>query len=244
MAEDFSSTPSARSAFQSTQWSLVLRAGSTASDESRRALDELCRAYWYPLYAYVRRRGYSQHDALDLTQGFFTYQLENSGIATVHPERGRFRAFLLASLKNFIRNHWRHASAEKRGGKVQTFSIDDDSFEQKYQAQLARDNDPEEQFDRDWVESLLIEKLRADYERAQHAELFEALHPYLIADGDRLPQAVIAEKLCLSISAVKMSVHRIRAQYAKQVRSEIANTLHNPEDVEDELNRLIAIVRH
>lgn len=237
--------PNSKSAFQSTRWSVVLSAKDVQSEESKEALEQLCRTYWYPLYAFVRRRGVDADEAMDITQGFFAQLLEKSGIDKVHPDRGRFRAFMLASIKNFLRNDWRSKKTLRRGGNVRIMSLNDVDFERRYQSQLGV-VDAECQFDRDWVESLLkrvMERLRSDYECAGRTDLFELLRPYLVADGDRLPQREISDKTGLGKSAVKMSIHRMRKQYAKYIRAEISETLDSPDDVEDELTRLIALVR-
>ena len=232
-------------AFQSTRWSLILKVKDQHSNESREALEQLCQTYWYPLYAYVRRRVIDAHEAMDITQGFFTHLLEKSGIDSVNPDRGRFRAFMLASVKNFLRNDWRSKNTQRRGGDVQIYSLHEEDFEQRFQSQTS-DTEPDCQFERDWVASLLrrvMERLRSDYEAAGRTDLFELLHPYLVANSDRMPQAEISEKTGLGKSAVKMSIHRMRKQYARYVREEISETLDSPEDVEDELTKLIALVR-
>ena len=222
-----------------------MRAGAD-EDASGSAFQLLYQTYWYPLYAYVRRRGNAHPDAMDLTQGFFTQLLENRGIAKVHPERGRFRAFLLASLKNYICNEWRNQNTQRRGGEWRAISINSTDFERRFQEQLADHESPERQFDRNWVESLLrqvLERLQADYEQAGRAELYTALHQYLVLNDDRIPQAEIAKQLGLSIPAVRMSVYRIRKQYGQLLREAIAHTVDSPEDVEDELNKLIGLMR-
>ena len=234
--------------FQSTQWSVVLRAGDvSASEEARAAMEQLCQTYWYPLYAYVRHRGCDPEDAQDVTQGFFTQLLSHSALISVDPEKGRFRAFLLASIKNYLRNFWRDANTVRRGGRVRHASIHDPECERRFQRQLSNELTAEVQFERDWAEALLqraVARLRDDYAAADRIELFEVLQSFLVASGDQLPQAEIAEQFGLSLSAVKMSVHRMRKQYAGRVREEIASTLASPDDVDDELQKLIALVRH
>ena len=234
------------SQFKSTQWSVILRIAESGDEAVAEALDQLCRAYWYPLYAYVRRRGLNAEDAMDVTQGFFSHLLASSSISDVHPDKGRFRAFLLASIKNYLNNHWRKQQAQCRGGDARTISINDEEFEKRYQDRLAVDDDPERQFDRDWVEALLsrvLSGLRHDYQVAGREELYTALHPFLTADQERLPLASLSEQLGLGLSATKMSIHRIRKQYAERVRQEVAATLENTEDVEDELSKMISLVR-
>lgn len=232
--------------FKTTQWSVVLQAGDHSPEESQAAIDLLCRTYWFPLYAYARRRGYGAHDAHDLVQGFFVQMLANGGMGKVDQDKGRFRAFLLASLRNFMRNTWRNSKTERRGGKVNTWSIDQENVEAHFRSQLAHECTPESQFDRDWVNALLkrvLENLRTEYEQANRTEVFDAVQPFLVASGDRLPQAEIAEQLGMSIPAVKMSVHRMRNRYAALLRSEVAATLNSSDGVEDELKWLISVMR-
>ncbi|QDV42816.1 RNA polymerase sigma factor [Stieleria neptunia] len=234
------------SQFKSTQWSVILRVAESGDEAAAEALDQMCRTYWYPLYAYVRRRGLTPDDALDVTQGFFAQLLASSGIRDVHPEKGRFRAFLLASIKNYLRNHWRQQQTQRRGGGTRTISIQDEEFEKRYQGRLAIEDDPERQFERDWVEELLnrvLSGLRHDYQVAGREELYRVLYPFLTADEKRLPLASLAEQLGLSLSATKMSIHRIRKEYAERVRHEVAATLDNPDDVEGELSKMISLVR-
>jgi RNA polymerase sigma-70 factor (ECF subfamily) len=231
--------------FKSTCWGLVLTA-SSATDETAAALQQLCEIYWYPLYAYARRCGHSQHDAMDLTQGFFTQLLENRGLASVQPEKGRFRSFLLASLKNYIRNDYRDRKAQKRGGLVKVCSLSEHDLEGAYQSRVASHDTAETLFDREWAEAMLIRVIglmRDQYAAAGRAKLFESLHPFLVADEERLPQARIAAELGLSVPAVKMSIRRMRDLYGKLLRDEVARTLGSYEDVDDELNRMIRKIR-
>lgn len=233
----------ARDVFESTRWSLVLCAGQAANGQAdaaqaQAALEELCRTYWYPLYAFARRRGERLEDAKDVTQGFFAQLLENQGLASLSPEKGRFRAFLLASFKNYLANSRRSRGALRRGGDVAVLSIDHHDFEQQYQRSLAIDCTPEALYDRCWAEALLgrvLELLRQDYMKAGREELFNALQPYL-AGG--MPRQELADRLGMQPAAVAMSMHRMRRRYAEIFRREIANTLQDPGEVEDELNRL------
>lgn len=227
--------------FESTHWSVVLRARDE-DEEAREALEQLCHSYWYPLYAFARRSGKSPDDAADVTQGFFAQLIEKQGLSKIAPEKGRFRTFLLASLKNFIRNDWRHNATLKRGGGVSTYSLSNQDMESRYQDYAVDSSTAEDEFERDWVESLLaavIARLRSDYEKAGRIELFNALNAYLVADETRLPQSDLAAQLGLSVPAVKMSIYRMRKRYAELVRAEIAATVSSPEDIDDELNRLI-----
>ena len=237
-------TSEGRRAFESTRWSVVLLAGQSEL-ESRDALTQLFEMYWYPIYSFVRSKHSEHHDAMDLTQGFFTHLLETNGLATVHPDKGRFRSFLLASVKNYMANQWRKDNAARRGGGLRQFSIDDAAYEHQYQRQLSMSGTPEEQYERNWISTLLsrvVERLRDDYVRADKEELFNAIQPWLVTTADRLPQNDIAEQLDMSLGAVAMSIHRLRRRYAELVREEVAHTVADPEDVEDELTRMLALL--
>jgi RNA polymerase sigma-70 factor (ECF subfamily) len=237
--------PSARqspAAFQTTQWSVVLRAGTVLTDDSRNALEQLCRTYWYPLYAYARRRGESREDAMDLIQGFFASLLEQASLDSVTPEKGRFRAFLLAALKNYMNNERRQQNAQKRGGNVQIWSIHQDNFEDLYRDRLSDDCTPETLFDRCWVDTLLtnvIKQLESDYQQAGRSDVFQAIRPY-IAGG--LPRNEVAQQLNMSPEAVAMSLHRMRKRYGEILRSLIVDTVNDPDDVQNEFARLMEIV--
>ena len=176
----------------------MLLASDEYADHSRHALSQLCESYWYPLYAYVRRRECSHHDAMDLTQEFFVHLIANNGLASVHPEKGRFRAFLLASIRNFMASQWRKKKAIRRGGDILMFTVDDEQFEQQYQRQLATDLSAEDLFERNWIESLLakvMSQLRDDYNKAGKSKLFDVIYPWLVANEEKMPQANIGEQL-------------------------------------------------
>ena len=232
--------------FRTTRWSLILHAGDVRSGEAAEAVKHLCETYWYPLYAYVRRRGIDADRASDITQGFFAQFLSGSNIQNAHPDKGRLRAFLLASIKNYLKNEWRDENSQRRGGIARVISIDDEEFERRFQDRLAVESDAERQFEKEWVEALLgrvLRDLRHDYEMAGKLELYHALHPFLTASQDRIPLAELAASLGLSLSAVKMSVHRIRKQYAKRVRQEVAATVDSPAEVDGELAKMIAVLQ-
>lgn len=184
----------------------------------------------------------SADDAADITQGFFVHLFEKHGLTKIDPEKGRFRTFLLASLKNFMRNQWRSNATLKRGGGTSTFSLSDQEMEGRYQDQAVDHVTPDAEFERAWVESLLaavMARLRDDYEKAGRGELFEALNAYLVANEERIPQAELAAKVGLTVPALKMSIHRMRKRYAEIVRAEIAATVSSADDIDDELSRLI-----
>lgn len=207
-------------------------------------MEQLCSAYWFPLYAFVRRRGQSRDDAMDLIQGFFTHVVEKDAFAALSPDKGRFRAFLLASLKNFMSKRWRQANAARRGGDVALLSIDRDDFEKQYCETLSDKATADVLYDRCWVETLLssvLQELEAGYRRADRMEIYHAIQPYL-AGG--LPRDRVAQDLQMSPAAVGMSLHRMRKRYGDLLRKFVADTVVDPSEVEDELARLMEIVAH
>jgi RNA polymerase sigma-70 factor (ECF subfamily) len=234
----------AKARFATTQWSLVLRAGGGDAD-TRQALTDLFNAYWYPLYAFCRRQGNADHDAMDLTQGFFTHLLSANALESVSPEKGRFRSFLLASFKNFMANQRRAAATLRRGGTVTTHSLSAEDFQTRYASEPADGETPELLFQRSWVEALLKrvrDRLEEDYSRAGKSELFGLLEPHLTERGEAVPRPEISRRLSLSSAAVAMSIHRMRRRYGELLRQEVASTLDDPADVEDELRALMSVV--
>ena len=234
-----------QSRFLTTHWSVVLRAGGSDDDETRRALAELVETYWYPLYAFSRRKGNKDHDAMDLTQGFFAHLLSHDAMESVAPSKGRFRSFLLAAFKNFMANERRAAATIRRGGAVKTFSLTDVDFRKRYDCEPANEESPDQLYERSWVESLLQRvrhRLADEYQRADKANLFELLEPHLTHRGEALPRAEICKKMNLSAAALAMSLHRMRRRYGELLREEVAVTAGNADDVEDELQVLMSIV--
>lgn len=225
----------------------MLRAGADPSEETRQALTELTYSYWYPLYAFARRQGHGDHDALDLTQGFFVHLLDGNALGTVSPDKGRFRSFLLASFKNFMANQRRAEETIRRGGAVTTFSLTADDFGTRFDREPVHNETPELCFQRSWVEALLLKvrsRLAEDYQQAGKAILFKLLEPHLTQLGDAVPRAEVARQLNLSSAAVAMSIHRMRRRYGELLRQEVAATVDDPAEVEDELRTLMAIVSH
>jgi DNA-directed RNA polymerase specialized sigma24 family protein len=225
--------------FQTTRWSLVLRAGGQDVPAARLALESLCKQAWYPLYGYVRRRGYGPEDAQDLVQGFFARLFESGDLANVSPSRGRLRSFLLAALKHHVANHRRGTQALKRGGGVQVVSIDLEDAEGRLSAEPADLETPDRAFDRRWAQALLervLGTLGDEFRAAGRRELFLALQPSL---GGETPNLIaVAEHLGMTHGAVKVAAHRLRRRYGELLRREIAQTLDRPEDVEDEIQNL------
>lgn len=227
--------------FVTTQWTAVLTAGRSDSTHAQAALEQLCRAYWHPLYAFVRRQGHDEHDAQDLTQEFFVRLLEKHYLGEVEREKGRFRSFLLAAMKHFLANEWHRANAQKRGGGQKFVPLDAEDAETRYGVDPAHLESPDRLFERRWALTLLdlvLARLRAEHEAAGKAELFDALKGCLTGDRAELPYAELGSKLGLSEGAVKVAVHRLRQRYRGLLRAEVAHTVASEQDVEDELRHL------
>jgi DNA-directed RNA polymerase specialized sigma24 family protein len=228
--------------FPTTRWGRVVTAGGDPAGAGE-ALSELCRAYWYPLYAFIRRRGSGPHEAADLTQAYFAGLLERGALARADPLKGRFRSFLRADCAFFLADQADRARALKRGGGVAPLSIDARDAEGRYRVEPADEATPERSFDRDWAHALLARALEAvadEHRDPPRAALFEALK-VVLTDGPRAaPHARIASELGLSVAAVESAARRLRRQFAQAVRSEIASTLDDPSptDVEDEIRAL------
>jgi RNA polymerase sigma-70 factor (ECF subfamily) len=227
--------------FRTTHWSLVLRAGAESAPDSHAALESLCRAYWYPIYVYVRRLGHGPAEAEDLTQEFFARLLRLKSFGDVAPHKGKFRTFLLASLKHFLSDARDAARAAKRGGGVPVLSLEQFAAEERYRLEPATDAAPDVLFDRRWMLALLeraFNGLRDEYAAAGRARQFEVLKEFLqnpTADGD---YDRVATALGLSSGAVAVAVHRLRQRYRDRVRTEIAQTVNSPEELADELRQL------
>lgn len=230
--------------FRSTHWSVVLAAGRAGAPAAQEALEQLCRTYWYPLYAYVRRRGNPPEEAKDLTQGFFADLLERHDLASVAPEQGRFRSFLLTALNHYLANQWDRTRARKRGGGKAALSLDDEVAEDRYRLESADLTTPEILYERRWAQTLLeqaIESLRIEYTRAEKGGVFEELRGFL-ADPKAASRAEIAARHGIGLNAVDVAIHRLRRRYGELVREEIARTVSRPEDIEEEIRALIGAV--
>jgi RNA polymerase sigma factor (sigma-70 family) len=229
--------------FVTTRWTVVVHAGRKSSPQSERALSELCHTYWFPLYAYVRRKGHSKEDAEDLTQAFFTRFLEKNYLEGLSAERGKFRAFLLASLKHFLANEWDKSQRQKRGGGAQHLSLDWQSAEEKLQHEPPDTSSPDRIFDREWALALLeqvIVRLREECVMEGKAQLFEQAKGYLMVGEQAIPYVAAAKTLNLDEGAVRVAVHRLRKRYRELLREEIAGTLSDTAQVQEELQSLQA----
>ncbi|MBM3758186.1 MAG: sigma-70 family RNA polymerase sigma factor [Acidobacteria bacterium] len=231
------------SRFPTTRWTLVVAAGDPRPAEARSALIALCENYWYPLYAYLRRRGYAADQAQDLTQEFFVRVLEGKYLNRADRERGRFRSFLLTSLKSFVADERDRQQAHKRGGGA-VVSLELSSGEARYQCEPAHDETPERIFERRWALSVLdrvVEKLREQFVRHGRPEHFERLKVFLLGRSDA-PYEELARELHTSEGALKVAIQRLRKRYRELFRKEIADTVTDPAEVESELRFLAAVL--
>src|SRR5438093_9169077 len=243
-SESNSTRPDAGS-FATTHWSVVLLAGQAESPHGAEALEKLCRTYWYPLYVYVRRQGNSPEDAQDLTQIFFSRLLEKNCFAKADRERGKFRTFLLGSLKNFLVNEWKRAGRLKRGGDLTFLSFDANAAEERYAGEQIDETNPANDFERQWAVTLIEQvftTLRREYASADKAQLFEALKVFIWGDKAPGSYAEIGRQLNLTEGTVKVAVHRLRQRFRELLRAEVAHTVARPEDIDGELRHLIAVV--
>jgi RNA polymerase sigma-70 factor (ECF subfamily) len=229
--------------FATTHWSIIQQARGSDAEYARQALEKLIAAYWYPLYAFARKKGHSDHDAMDLTQGYFAFLLSSGGFDNVSPERGQFRSFLLASFTNFISNQRRAANAQRRSSANATFSLSAPDFKTRYDLEPATDQTPELLFQRSWVESLLNlvrTRLAGEYEAAGKTEIFALLEPHMAHAVDALPREQISRQLKISAAALSMSLHRMRRRYGELLREEIAATVDDPTEIDAELKDLMS----
>ena len=236
-------TRAGQRSFAATRWTVVAAAGRNESLQADQALEQLCQIYWYPLYAYVRRCGYESHEAEDLTQEFFARLLAKNYLADADREKGRFRSFLLVSLKHFLANEWDRKNAQKRGGRHPHISLDAHAAETRYRTEPVHELSADKVLDREWAVTLLEQVLRrldAEYASAGKAGQFNQFKPYLTAGRDSIPYAVVAAKLGTTEGAVKVTVHRMRRRYRKLLREEIAHTVASPAEIDAEIRHLFA----
>lgn len=229
--------------FVTTRWTVVLAAGRKSSPQSDRALAELCEHYWYPLYAYVRRRCRSREDAEDLTQAFFAKFLGKNYLEGLNAERGKFRAFLLASLKHFLANEWDKLGRQKRGGSVPHLSLDWKHADERFQVEAVDPASPDRLFDREWALALLekvIHRLRSECIAGNREALFEQTRGFLMVGEDAIPYGEAARRLGVEEGALRVAVHRLRKRYRELLRAEIGETVTDPRQVREELRSLQA----
>ena len=233
--------------FNTTHWSVVLQAGAGASDEAHAALEKLCQAYWNPLFEYVRQQGHSVEDAQDLTQDFFARLLKKDYLRLADRNRGRFRTFLLSSLKHFLINEWKQANRQKRGGDgLKRLWLSDHLVGQHSTDDLATVQPSDTLFDRGWAAILMdrsMAALRVQFDQPGKRELFERLKVFVWGDKSTLSYAMMAEQLGMTEDAVKVAVHRMRQRYGELLRAEVAQTVTTAAEVEQELRYLSSVVR-
>jgi DNA-directed RNA polymerase specialized sigma24 family protein len=226
--------------FMTTRWSLV-RSAARGDEEARRSLNELCVAYWYPLYAFVRRKGHHASEAEDLTQGFFSNLLSGPGLGIANQERGRFRTFLLSALGNYMVNEWHRDQAQKRGAGQPTLSIDWQAAENRYGLEPATDLSPEKLFERSWALSVLdrsMLRVEEDFSKRGRGDLFEALKARITPYSGEQGMSELATKFEMTEGTLRVALHSLRGKFRDALRSEVGETLDSAEEVEDELRGL------
>lgn len=231
--------------FPRTHWSVVLSAGHGDDTRAHEALTRLCQTYWYPLYAFVRRNGRSPEDAQDLTQGFFAHLLEHHALAKVDPTKGKFRTFLLASLRHFLANEWDRAQTQKRGGGHPLVSLDTTLAETRFGAEAAAQESPDRAYERNWALTLMeqvLTRLRAEQAKLGKGTQFERLRDNLMADPAAPCYADLGAQLGMSGDALKTAVSRLRCRYRELLREEIAHTVSRPAEVEEEIQHLFVVL--
>jgi RNA polymerase sigma-70 factor (ECF subfamily) len=235
--------PTGGSDFATTHWSIVVAAQDAEAPQARDALAALCRSYWYPLYAYIRRQGHSVEQAQDLTQEFFTRFLEKDYLRSVDPAKGKFRSFLLACCKHFLANERDRAAAAKRGGGRAALSLDFGAAERRYRLEPAHIQTAERLYERRWALTLLdqvLDRLHDEMSREHKAKLFEVLKPCLTAENAARSYQEVAAELGMTEGAVKVAVHRLRRRYREMLQEEVGRTLKEPGLIEEELRDLFA----
>jgi RNA polymerase sigma-70 factor (ECF subfamily) len=232
-----------RDIFVTTRWTVVVAAGHSSTPSADVALEELCGTYWFPLYAYVRRHGYSREDAEDLTQSFFARFLQKNYLEKLSAEHGRFRAFLIASLKHFLANEWDRSHRLKRGGGIANLSLDWQDADARYHIDPADDLSPDKIYDRAWAVTLLervISRLRDENAAEGKAIVFDRLKPFLTVGRNEVPYAQAAAELSMTEGAIRVAVHRLRRRYRELLRDEIGQTLSDPAQVDEEIRTLFS----
>jgi RNA polymerase sigma-70 factor (ECF subfamily) len=232
--------------FKSTHWTVVLEAARQDSASGQAALGSLYKTYWGPIYTFVRRSGLPAHEAEDLTQDFFARLVEKNWLASITREGGKFRSVLLTALKHFLSHARDYARAQKRGGGIPPVPLDGGNAERRYQVEAVDNVTPETLFERRWALGILegaLERLRLEYERMEKGDLFNELKAFLSGVGRPMAHSEIAARHDISVNAVGVAIHRMRRRFGELVRTQVARTVSDPAELEDELRHLIAILR-
>jgi len=238
-SEQPSESPRQPGVFATTHWSVVVRAGDSHSPEATSAMERLCQTYWYPLYVFVRRKGHGHEDASDLTQAFFAKFLEKRYLRSVDANLGKFRTFLLTSLTHFLANEWDKSQAQRRGGGGRVLSLDEAAADERYQLEPLDETTPEILFERRWAQTVMtvvLDRLALETDEKR----FEMLKGYLLDDRGAVSYETAALQLGLSMTAITSAIHRMRARFRALLFEEVANTVNQHEDVEQELRHLLA----
>lgn len=239
-------TPGQGGWFATTRWSLVVKASHESDPaQTAAAMQALCESYWLPLYSYVRRRGYASDDAQDLTQEFFARLIEKNSFGAAQQDRGKFRSFLLGSLKNFLADEWDKSRAQKRGGGTVVSSLEFSDGERTYSLEPANDVTPEQIYERRWALTLLenvLAQLEKEHAACGKGQVYAMLNPCLVGERTAQPYAELAMRLGVAESTVKSMVHRLRGRYRTLLRMEIANTVATPEEIDEELRYLFQVL--
>ncbi|MHA1939955.1 MAG: RNA polymerase sigma factor [Candidatus Thorarchaeota archaeon] len=229
--------------FATTHWSVVLAAGQPDSSRYQQALETLCRTYWFPLYAYLRRQGHDSHQAEEYTQAFFAQMLEKQYLSKVAPKPGKFRSFLLVALKHFLANERDRLKTQKRGGGRPVIPLDRESAENQYAIEPAHHLSADKLFEKSWALTVLdqtMNRLQNEFAGANKQKLFDRLKSYLGGEKASVPYRDVAAELEVSEGTVKVTIHRMRTRYRELLRDEIAQTVNTPEHVDEEIRNLFA----
>jgi RNA polymerase sigma-70 factor (ECF subfamily) len=232
-------------AFGTTHWSLVVAAAGGDVASARAALARLCETYWYPLYAFVRRKGHAPHEAEDLTQAFFAQLLEHNWLARADQSKGRFRSFLLTALNRFLANEWDRATSQRRGGHLRRVPFDVGNAESRFSLEPADTDTPEQEFERQWALAVLehvLARLREEYVERGQAAMFDALKPSLVGSREAQPYARLASEMGTTEANVKVAVYRLRQRCRERLLEEISHTVASHDEVEAEVRHLFSVL--
>ena len=238
---------SGKKEFATTRWTMVCAVGGENTQEAASALQELCQTYWYPLYSFVRSKGLAAEEAADVTQAFFADLLKREDLKRVDPEKGKFRSFLLAAIKHFLLNHWDKQKAQKRGGGKSPLALDFSAADSRFRLEPAHSATPETIYQRQWAQTLLERvqnRHRKEFEERGQSHRYERLHLFLAGKNAEETLAAAAKQLSMSEVAVKVAVHRMRQRFGELLRMEIAQTVSEPGEIDEEIQQLFELLRN